>query len=431
MQLKAAGSALPAPYLIWLSGAMGSQLGNVLMYFALGWAATAHGGIGAGLVLTAVNLPRVVLLLVGGAAGDLFSAWRVMVGGDAVMLVATSALAFVAYLVGTPLWLLIAAGVVFGTVDAFYLPASGSMPRWLVDREQLAGAVALRQTIAQIVGFAGGPVGGIVMAGAGFAAAAGLDAVTFALILVSLLLVRQAVRAPATPSGASLLVGVADGVRVAFGRPVLRRMLPMVGVAAGFLLPVSSLLVPLLARTRGWDAGATGWIAGGQGLGVIIVSLLVLHKGALSRPGLAATAGLFGAAVGELLIALAPVAVGAIAAAVVTGAGLGLFTAHVAPLLLTAAPPSHLSRVQSLLVLVQSTCLLVSNTLLGLWSDSRGAVTAIVTCTAALALVAAWGLVSPELRAARLEAPPTSGLNVATGLAPAVLRPRRCGSPRP
>ncbi|MGD0561030.1 MAG: hypothetical protein ABSA93_39420 [Streptosporangiaceae bacterium] len=56
---------LPRSYLVWLGGAVVSQLGDAALYFALGWAASAHGGPAAGLVLSAINLPRTALLLAG------------------------------------------------------------------------------------------------------------------------------------------------------------------------------------------------------------------------------------------------------------------------------------------------------------------------------------------------------------------------------
>ena len=43
---------LPRAYLVWQSGALVSQLGDAALYFGLGWAASAHGGPAAALVLT-------------------------------------------------------------------------------------------------------------------------------------------------------------------------------------------------------------------------------------------------------------------------------------------------------------------------------------------------------------------------------------------
>ncbi|MEE1783166.1 hypothetical protein PUR71_09590 [Streptomyces sp. SP17BM10] len=80
--------ALPRPYLLWLAGTRASLAGDAAPTFALGWAASAHGGRTAALVLTAVTVPRTVLLLLGGAVGDRVGARRMMIAGDAVMLAA-------------------------------------------------------------------------------------------------------------------------------------------------------------------------------------------------------------------------------------------------------------------------------------------------------------------------------------------------------
>jgi MFS family permease len=72
---------LPRAYLAWLAGTRASLLGDAALYFALGWAASAHGGRTGALVLTAITVPRTALLLIGGAVGDRFGARRVMVVG--------------------------------------------------------------------------------------------------------------------------------------------------------------------------------------------------------------------------------------------------------------------------------------------------------------------------------------------------------------
>ena len=106
----APAARLPRSYLIWLSGAVVSQIGSAALYFALGWAASAHGGPAAGLVLSAISLPQTVLLLLGGVAGDRLGARRIMIAGDAIMLAAAAVLAAVSWHWGTPLALLVDGG---------------------------------------------------------------------------------------------------------------------------------------------------------------------------------------------------------------------------------------------------------------------------------------------------------------------------------
>ncbi|MFB7268587.1 MFS transporter, partial [Streptomyces nojiriensis] len=147
--------ALPRAYLFWLVGTRASLLGDAVLHFALGWAASAHGGGTGALVLTAITVPRTLLLLVGGAVGDRFGARRVMITGDAVMLTATLVLALVGLRLGASPWLLVVVAVIIGTVDAFYLPATGSMPRRLVGKDQLPRALALQQAGGQIASLLG------------------------------------------------------------------------------------------------------------------------------------------------------------------------------------------------------------------------------------------------------------------------------------
>ncbi|MGW2374330.1 MULTISPECIES: MFS transporter [Kitasatospora] len=394
---------LPRPYLLWLAGAQAGLLGDAALNFALGWAASGYGGGAAGLVLTAITVSRTALVLLGGAVADRFGARRVMLAGDAVMLAATVALALaVAGDRGVPLWLLVAAAAVIGTVDAFYLPASGSMPRRLVPADRLPRALALRQAGGQSAVLLGAPLGGLLVAVGGLAGAAAADAVSFGAVLLVLLRVRPAQdrSGSALPARAGLLGEAAAGVRLALGDPLLRAALLLTGAAAGALLPVVSLLGPLLARAHGWAAGTAGLVTGGQAAGVLAVAALVAWRGGLPRAGVGAAAGLCTASVGVALLALSAGPAGAVTGSTVTGIGSGLFACHLGPLVLGGAPASHLSRVQALLTLVQSLALVLSTGLLGALADATGAALPTLLCALATATAGLAALAIPALRRA-------------------------------
>ncbi len=392
---------LPGTYVVWLAGSLVSQLGDAALYFALGWAASAVDGSAAALVLSAVALPRTALLLLGGVVGDRAGARRVMIAGDAVMLIVAVALGVVALRWGTPLPVLVAAGLVIGIVDAFYLPSLGSMPRRLVADEQLTRAVAVRQSGSQLVTMIGGPVGGAVVAFAGFAAAAWSDAASFAIVLGVLIVIRPRLDAPLEARTESVLRAAVDGFRVAVRTPGLGPALLLVAGAAGFVIPTTSLLVPLLARHNHWSATVAGLIVGAQGVGVIASTLVVARRGSAQRPGLAAAAGLATTAAGQLLVAVLHPAPLAVAAAVLIGIGSGTFVANLAPVLLGTAPRTHLARIQSLLVLVQSAALLVTNNALGAVAHFASAPSALLCSSVALAACAVIAFSTPTLR--RLE----------------------------
>jgi MFS family permease len=397
--------AIPRTYWAWLGGVTLSLLGTQVLGFAMVWEAAGRGGLLAGLLLTMINLPRCVLLLAGGAVGDRFGAWGTMIVCDAVMTVVTLLAAAGAWLVGAPAWLLLGTALVVGIVDAFYLPSSGSMPRRLVADHGLARAMSARQVGGQLTSFAGAPLGGLLVATLGLAAAALADALTFAAMLVILVILRpRGPRGPRPPGSApqGAWRHMVDGVRVAVADRLLRPALLLLVAAAGLLLPVSGLVVPLLARERSWSGVATGCVAGAVALGTMCAALGVLARGARSRPGLAAVGGLLAASAGMLGLAVSASPGWAVAAGLGTGVGNGLFAAHVAPLILGRTAGTHLARVQSVVVLAQSLPLLATNNVIGGLVDAVGAPATLGCCAAALAVAASMALRSTALRAAAL-----------------------------
>jgi MFS family permease len=209
-----------------------------------------------------------------------------MIAGDGVMFAVAAVLAVVSWQWGTSLALLVIAALVIGTVDAFYLPSSGSMPRQLVTDANLPRALALRQSGSQFVSMIGGPVGGALVGFAGFPAASLTDSVSFGVVLVALIVIKPRFIPPGEPRR-PVLRESADGIRVALTTPGLAAVLVLVAAVAGFVIPVPSLLVPLIARQHHWTAAVAGVIVGTQAAGGIVIALVVIRRGAVSRPGLA------------------------------------------------------------------------------------------------------------------------------------------------
>ncbi|MGN6634933.1 MAG: MFS transporter [Oryzihumus sp.] len=373
-------AALPRSFMLWLGAATLSTWGDSVAYFALGWAATGIGPQWGGVVLTTVLLPRTALLLVGGAMGDRWGARRVMVVGDAVMCLATAALTLLVHLGGVHAWLLVGAGLTIGVVDAFYLPATGTFPRLFVDDADLPRALALTASASQLVRLGAGPAGGLLVALAGLSGAAVVDAISFAVVLAVLVVIRPRHEAPPSPAAGPLWHQVADGLQLVWRSPSLRTALATVSLVASFLLPVASLCIPLLARTHGWSAVSGGLLVGATVAGALSVTVLVARRGASGQPMLVAGAGLLVAGCGTLAVAWSPWLGTAVVGALVQGVGTALFTTRVGPILLGSAPRTHLARVHSLRVLVQAATLVVALPLLRSLAAWAGAVAATTTC---------------------------------------------------
>lgn len=390
---------IPVRYWIWLFGAAVSLLGDLTMTFAIGWSASHYGGRVAGLVLLLAAAPRAALLLIGGAVGDRFGAPRVLLASCTAMFVVTAALVPVTLAVDEPVWLLIVLALVVGVIDAFFLPSSRSMPRLLVPPEQIPQAMASYQVTGMVFAVAGTAVGGLLVGWAGLTAAAGFDAITFGVMIVVLLVLGRSITPP-TATTTGMFRSIVDGVKVAFGRPLTRALLVTMTLAAGLLMPMDALVLPLLARHHQWDAATAGLLIAVRSIGVGLIAVRILWRGAFNRPGIVSAVGLLVAAVGYTGLAVVDHVPLAVVAAVISGLGVGTFTGHVLPLLMNSVEREYQSRLQSVVVLCQSLALVVMNPVLGTFADLEnvritGVCLGIGVATAVIGLVA---LTRPILR---------------------------------
>ena len=319
------------------------------------------------------------------------------------MFAITTALVPITLAVGEPVTLLLITALVVGVIDAFFLPSSRSMPRLLVPPAQVPRALASFQVTGVIFAVTGTAVGGVLVNWAGLTSAAGFDALTFVVMIVVLLSLRDAITPPRRVT-TGMFRSIADGVRVAFGRPLTRALLITMTIAAGLLMPLDALLLPLLARDHGWNAATAGLLVASRSLGVGVIAMRILTRGAFPRPGIFAALGLLLAGVGLLgLSALDPLPL-TIAAGVVSGIGVGTFTGHVLPLLMNSVEREYQSRLQSVVVLCQSLALVVMNPVLGNFVDLKGVgITGVcLGIGVASVLMGLIALTRPVLRGARV-----------------------------
>jgi len=381
----------------WLTAATVAVLADGLLYFALGWEASRFGGRAAALVLTFVTLPRMLLLLTGGSIADRWGLRRTVLCSDAVLCVLLVVLLVTLHSAGSRLPLLARLAGTLGVVSAFRMPAAGAFPRLLADGPQLARAMALSGTVLTIARLAGTALGGVAVVLLALQGVVLVAVFGYLAVLLLVWSVRVPEASPPEKAGRPQRT-----LALARRTPGVLPLLLSVGLLAGSVLPVLSLLLPLAARERTWTAGQTGLIEAAWLVGTLAVSLLVTSLGTWPSACGPLVAGSAVTAAGTAMIAWASRPVIAVGGAVVLGLGTAIFTSHAMPLLVHRTPGDRLARFQALLGLAQAAAILAATNGLGLLASHVGPTASIVTAGGACAVAGAVVLAAPSLRAAAL-----------------------------
>ncbi|MFC5286569.1 MFS transporter [Actinokineospora guangxiensis] len=329
-----------------------STLGDEIWFVALAFTAAGLGNAGlAGFVLACATIPRALLMLLGGALTDRFDARRMMLVADLARIAVLAVGLLVFATAGVSPWLLIAVSLAFGAADAFYGPAATAFPRQLVPKSELGRVAALRQLLGRGAWVLGAPLGGLVMVSFGFGGAMVVDLISFAVVLVVVVLVRP--RWPRERSaGRSVRADVGDGLRYLATTPRVRDLVITLSGLNVFVAPVLSIGVALHVTGEGWGAVSLGWLTGAVGAGAALGTLVAL-RWRPARPLVSALLILLVQAASLTAIGWAPFAV-TLAATFLVGATAGLASPLLAGVVQASVDDAYIGRVSSVLALADN-----------------------------------------------------------------------------
>ncbi|MFI2736353.1 MFS transporter [Streptomyces sp. NPDC018711] len=333
----------------WLGAYTASTLGDSVYHLALSWTAVSSGTPAqAGLVMAVSAVPRALLMLGGGVIADRLGPRRVVIASDTVRALVVLGLAATLLLASPGLGALAAVALVFGVVDALFLPAVGALPPRIAERDQLARVQGMRGLSYRLGAVLGGPLGGLAVALGGTATAFGAAGVLFALSIPLLSTLRlRSLPAEGGARDGTALRDLADGLRYLRGHRVLGPLMVVVLLSdLGFAGPFNVGLA-LLADQRGWGASGIGWILAGFGTGAGAASLILSVRGRVPRAG--AVSGWTMTAGAVCIGALAVTSYLPVAVAVALSVGLlaGLSGALCNALVQTECDPAYLGRVSA------------------------------------------------------------------------------------
>ncbi|GAA1659844.1 MFS transporter [Saccharothrix algeriensis] len=368
----------------------------------------------AGAILAVSALPRLALLLFGGAFVDRYGPRRLMIGSDlarGVVCLITAAVA----LAQPSVALLVAVALTFGLADALFLPAAGATLPRLLTPAQLTGGLALSGLTQRLALMLGAPLGGLLLPLGGLPLACLVNAITFGMSVLALWSVHPRPAADpgaGAPSGqvtpaaadprAPVLAAVREGLRYLLRHPVLRAttlVSLLVNIAAAGPLNVGLALV---ADQRGWGAAGIGYLLAGFGAGAAAGSLLMVRRRPAGRVGVLAAACIVLQGGAIYAIAAAPALGWAAAATALGGLASGPLAVTLNGLTHTHTADTHRGRVTSINTLVSLGITPMAIAVMGFAAAQVGTVPSFAACTALDVLAAAACVTVPALRHATL-----------------------------
>jgi MFS family permease len=392
-------------------GTTTSLLGDQFALIATPWLILQLTGdpLALGIVLALEGIPRAVFMLLGGAITDRLSPRLIMLIADVIRFVLNGIMTFVVLTGAVRIWMLYAFGLGFGLVAGFAIPAENSIVPMLVEEQDLQAGNSIMMGIAQLVGFVGPTIAGILIGGyskssLGIGLAFAIDAVSFAISASCLWLIRTGGRrqlSGVSPEKEGIWDSILSGIKYLWGDEVLRLMF-LILAAVNFLL-IGPLLVgiPVLADQR-LPEGAVAFgllmsaYAGGNLVGYLVAGSLPRPGGLAMRLILLALLVGFGLVIGSL--AFIPSTWVDFALLLILGLGNGYIAIILFTWMQTRTPKEMLGRMMSILIFSNTGLVPVSQAISG--AISKWDLNLLFASAGALVLlVTLWAAFKPELKA--------------------------------
>lgn len=349
-----------------------------------------------GVVLFAFSLPSLLFALPGGAVADRYDRRRLLLVMQSAFMASAAALAGLTFAGVVRFEHVVAFAFWNGLVMAVDNPTRQALIPSLVDREDLANAVALNSAAFNASRVFGPVLAGLVYKGAGPAWCFAANAVSYLAVIVPMWRARLPGPAPQPREAGGILQQAVDGVRYVRGRPSLQALLLLLAAVGTFGFAWMVVMPAFAVRVLGGGPAENGLLLTAAGVGATAGALAVASVGQLSGRAVVSLAGASG--LGLVLFSATRSLGWAAAAMALTGLFLIAYMSSTNATIQSLVDDEYRGRVMSLYTLALIGSGPAGSLLAGWLADAAGAAASLAANGALVVLsaLAAW-FAAPEL----------------------------------
>jgi MFS family permease len=266
--------------LLWI-GQLLSFSGSRMQTAAILWhvsllAAPGRKGIALGLVGAAQVVPIISFAMLSGVVADALDRRKVMLVTQTTLAVFAATLAALTFGGLSTIWPIYLLAALSSAAASFDGPARQALIPSLVPREDLASAISLNTLMFQIASVVGPTLAGLMIASAGLGWVYAVNAASFLMVIVALLLMRARPRVGLLENATITWAAAREGLRFVFAHAIVRSTMLLDFIATFFAS--ATALLPIFAQdilhvgARGY-----GWLYAAPSVGAVIAGIVTAH----------------------------------------------------------------------------------------------------------------------------------------------------------
>jgi len=293
--LKKTFAALKYPnYRLWFVGQMASLVGTWMQSTAQGYLVyqLTQSPAYLGYVGFAAGVPSWLFMLYGGVIADRIARRTLLIITQAAMMALAFILAGLTFAGVVQPWHIVVLAFALGIANAFDAPARQAFVLEMVEREDLANAIALNSIMFNSATAVGPAVAGVAYALVGPAWCFTINGLSF-LAVIAALAAMKLKPFEARVRSTSALQDLREGLAYVGRQSIIRALISIALVASLFGVAYATLIPAWAVTVLGGDSTTAGLMQSARGVGSLLAALMIASLGRFRFKGRLMTIGMF------------------------------------------------------------------------------------------------------------------------------------------